>query len=88
MEETTFHDVYTMMMSVASLEGLKIVSRSLTFAVIAKLGACRLLLTDQKNSDMYQKIILNVSADDVYYALRQDWCSDDAVVCFNVLSDK
>lgn len=41
-------------------------------AAVNKLGACRLLLTDQKCSDINQKIILNVSADDVYYALRKD----------------
>lgn len=61
-----------MFASLARLDGFKVVSRTRVLAAVNRLGACRLLLTDQKCSDMYQRIILNVSADDVYYALRKD----------------
>lgn len=71
-EETNFQDVHTMLTSVAALDGFQMVTRTRIFAAVSKLAACRLLLTDQKCYDMYQKIILNVSADDVYYALKKD----------------
>lgn len=61
-----------MLLSVAALDGFQMVSRTVVFAAVSKLSACRLLLTDQKCYNMYQKIILNVSADDVYYALKED----------------
>lgn len=71
-EETTFADVYTMLTSLAALDGFMLVSRTRVLGVVNRLGACRLVLTDQKSSDIYQRIILNVSPDDVYYALRKD----------------
>lgn len=72
MEETAFTNVYTMLTSLSTLDGFAIVSRTRAMEAVNKLGACRLLLTDQKCSDINQRIILNVSADDVYYALRKD----------------
>lgn len=34
------------------------------------LGASRLLIVEDSRKDIYQKIILNVSVDDLYYALN------------------
>lgn len=61
-----------MLVSIAAIDGFKMVSTTAALGAIARLGACRLLLTDQKSHDMDQRIILNISADDVYYALRKD----------------
>lgn len=72
MEETLFANVYTMLKSLSTLDGFAAVSQTRAMEAVNKLGACRLLLTDQKSSDLNQRIILNVSADDVYYALRKD----------------
>lgn len=61
-----------MLESVAAIDGFQKVSCTVALSAVSKLGACRLLLIDQKPNDFHQKIILNVSADDVYYALRKD----------------
>lgn len=71
-EETNFSDVYRMLPSVMSLDGFQMVSVTVALQAVSRLGACRLLLTDQKAHDMDQWIILNISSDDVYYALRKD----------------
>lgn len=34
-----------------------------------RLGAMKLLLCEHSRADVYQKILLNVSADDIHYAL-------------------
>lgn len=61
-----------MFVSIAALNGFKIVSTTLALKAVSYLGACRLLLTDQKLNDMDQRIILNVSVDDVFYALNKE----------------
>ncbi|KAJ8978816.1 hypothetical protein NQ317_018906 [Molorchus minor] len=71
-EETTFADVYKMMVSCMAIDGFKMVSGTVALSAVARLSACRLILTDQKCNDIYQKIVLNVSGDDVYYALKND----------------
>lgn len=71
-DETTFADVHTMLTSVAAIDGFRMVSSTLTLAAVKYLCACRLLLSDPKSSDLNQRIILNVSADDIHYALRKD----------------
>ncbi|CAH1117278.1 unnamed protein product [Phaedon cochleariae] len=69
-EETTFADVFKMFQTCAAIEGFKMVSTTVALSAVARLGACRLILTEQKGCDIYQRIILNVSVDDVYYALK------------------
>ncbi|KAJ8923919.1 hypothetical protein NQ315_006695 [Exocentrus adspersus] len=70
-EETTFADIYKMLISCATIEGFKMVSGTVAFSALARLSACRLILSDPKCSDITQKLILNVSIDDVYYALKK-----------------
>lgn len=38
--------------------------------ICTTLGACRLLIVEDSAKDIFQKIILNVSVDDLYYALN------------------
>ncbi|CAH2000719.1 unnamed protein product [Acanthoscelides obtectus] len=71
-EETSFNDVFKMLMSCCAIDGFQRVSITIALSAVAKLSACRLILTDPKCCDIYQRIILNVSADDVYYALKND----------------
>lgn len=61
-----------MLTSLSTLDGFVTVSQTRAIDSVNRLGACRLLLTDQKCSDINQRIILNVSADDVYFALKKD----------------
>lgn len=71
-EETTFTDVFKMFGSVCTLYGFKMVSSTVALAAVARMSASRLILTDHNQNDIFQKIILNVSVDDVYYALKED----------------
>ncbi|XP_060516416.1 origin recognition complex subunit 1 isoform X2 [Cylas formicarius] len=69
-EETTFANVFTMLASCCALDGFKMVSCTAAQRAVSKLGACRLILIDQKCNHIYQKIILNVSSHDVYFAIK------------------
>nr|XP_023019413.1 origin recognition complex subunit 1 [Leptinotarsa decemlineata] len=69
-EETTFADVFRMFETCAAIEGFRRVSITVAMSAVYRLSACRLILTDQKCSDIHQRIILNVSVDDVHYALK------------------
>ncbi|KAK4884953.1 hypothetical protein RN001_001224 [Aquatica leii] len=70
-EETNFSSVFTMLQTIAAVDGFEMVSRSTVMTMITRLGACRLLLTDQKCNDIHQRIILNASTDDIHYALMK-----------------
>ncbi|XP_044747087.1 origin recognition complex subunit 1 [Coccinella septempunctata] len=72
LEETVFEDVCTTLNSLATLEGFKMVSLSLVSSAVYKLTSCRLLLSDQNCNGLNQRILLNVSSDDVYFALKKD----------------
>lgn len=72
-EETNFGDVYKMLVSHAAIDGFQMVTITTALTAVAKLSACRLLLTDPKCNNIHQRIVLNVSADDVFYALKQEW---------------
>ncbi|CAG9860215.1 unnamed protein product [Phyllotreta striolata] len=71
-EETTFCDVYKMLITCSSIEGFKITSPTVAQRSVARLSAYKLILTDQKCNNINQKIILNVSIDDVFYALNKN----------------
>ncbi|KAF5301980.1 hypothetical protein FQR65_LT19155 [Abscondita terminalis] len=68
-EETNFTKVYRMLSTIAAVDAFEMVSRTTVILMIARLGASRLLLTDQKCNDTNQRIILNASTDDIHYAL-------------------
>lgn len=71
-EETTFSDVYTMLVSCCALDGFKMVSVTAAQRALYSLSSCKLILTDPKCADIYQRVILNVSVHDVYFALKQE----------------
>ncbi|XP_066249026.1 origin recognition complex subunit 1 [Euwallacea similis] len=71
-EETSFVDVYTMLVSCCALDGFKMVSSTAAQRALWQLSASKLILTDQKCNDIYQRVILNVSIHDVYFALKKD----------------
>lgn len=71
-EETNFADVFAMLISISAINGFLMTSITIALKAVSYLAACRLLLTDSKQSDMDQRIILNISSDDVYYALKDD----------------
>jgi hypothetical protein len=61
-----------MLVSICAINGFNLVSCTVALRAVSRLGACRLLLVDQKCHDLDERIILNVSPDDVYYALKEE----------------
>ncbi|KAH8291014.1 hypothetical protein KR054_007795 [Drosophila jambulina] len=69
-EETTFMGVYTQVETIAAFMGVTLPAPGRALRLCAKLGAERLIISEHSRNDLFQKILLNVSADDIHYALR------------------
>ncbi|XP_017078515.1 origin recognition complex subunit 1 [Drosophila eugracilis] len=69
-EETTFMGVYQQVETIAAFMGVTFPPPGSALRLCAKLGAERLIISEHSRNDLFQKILLNVSADDIHYALR------------------
>ncbi|XP_030382103.1 origin recognition complex subunit 1 [Scaptodrosophila lebanonensis] len=69
-EETTFMGVYTQVETIAAFMGAVVPAPGRALRLCSKLGAERLIICEHSRTDIFQKILLNVSADDIHYALR------------------
>ncbi|XP_074077540.1 origin recognition complex subunit 1 [Macrotis lagotis] len=72
LEEATFQQVYRQHVALCRIEGLPHPTVSETMAVCSRLGSCRLLLVEPSKNDLLLRVRLNVSQDDVLYALKED----------------
>ncbi|KAM5248595.1 origin recognition complex subunit 1 [Ctenodactylus gundi] len=72
LEEATFQQIYSQHVALCRMEGLPFPTMSETMAVCSHLGACRLLLTEPSRNDLLLRVRLNVSQDDVLYALKEE----------------
>ncbi|KAL6108393.1 orc1 [Pungitius sinensis] len=72
LEEATFQQVFVQHQALCRVEGLQPVSVSEGLAVCQRLGGCRLLLLEPSRLGVLQRVRLNVSQDDVLYALKAD----------------
>ncbi|CAL7938262.1 unnamed protein product [Xylocopa violacea] len=70
-EEVYFKDAYKQLESFCSFDGIKIPTVTEILAVCGRLGANRLLICEHSRNDIYQKILLNVSTDDIHYATQE-----------------
>ncbi|XP_029036874.1 origin recognition complex subunit 1 isoform X1 [Osmia bicornis bicornis] len=70
-EEVYFKDAYYQLESLCSFDGIEVPTVTETLAVCSRLGASRLLICEHSKNDIYQKLLLNVSVDDVHYALHE-----------------
>ncbi|CAN9501505.1 unnamed protein product [Ophioblennius macclurei] len=70
LEEATFQQVLVQHQALCLLEGLSPASVSEVQAVCHRLGACRLLLLESNRLGVLQRVRLNVSQDDILYALN------------------
>merc|ERR1712142_1066839 len=71
LEEALFFEVYDQFCSHCRMEGgFQPPNACTTFAICNNLGSCRLLLTEAGRKDVYPRIRLNVSQDDVMFALK------------------
>lgn len=69
-EEVTFQGVYNQLKAIVSLNGLQLPTTGSTLNISGRLGASRLLICEHSRKDIYQKILLNISSDDFYYAIQ------------------
>ncbi|XP_063469909.1 origin recognition complex subunit 1 isoform X5 [Symphalangus syndactylus] len=72
LEEATFQQIYSQHVALCRMEGLPYPTMSETMAVCSRLGSCRLLLVEPSRNDMLLRVRLNVSQDDVLYALKEE----------------
>lgn len=64
--------VFVQHQALCRIEGLRPIGVSEGLAVCQRLGACRLLLLEPSHVGVLQHIRLNVSQDDIFYALKAD----------------
>ncbi|XP_036611341.1 origin recognition complex subunit 1 [Trichosurus vulpecula] len=72
LEEATLQQVYHQHVALCRIEGLPHPTVSETMAVCSRLGSCRLLLVEPSKNDLLLRVRLNVSQDDVLYALKEE----------------
>ncbi|NXS38136.1 ORC1 protein, partial [Pomatostomus ruficeps] len=71
-EEATVQQVYQHHVALCRVEGLQSPTVSEIMAICSRLGACRLLLVEASNKYLHMRVRLNLSQDDVMYALREE----------------
>ncbi|NXY00869.1 ORC1 protein, partial [Pteruthius melanotis] len=71
-EEATVQQVYHHHVALCRMEGLQSPTVSEIMAICSRLGACRLLLVEASNKYLDKRVRLNLSQDDVMYALREE----------------
>ncbi|KAJ8684152.1 hypothetical protein QAD02_019944 [Eretmocerus hayati] len=69
-EEVIFKNVYYQMKPMCLMEGQEVPNSSEVLAICGRLVSYRLLTCDNPRRDILQKILLNVSTDDVHFALQ------------------
>ncbi|XP_015116110.1 origin recognition complex subunit 1 [Diachasma alloeum] len=69
-EEAVFQNVYKQLEALCSFEGVKTPNISQSLEICSMLSANRLLLCEHSRMDIMQRILLNVSADDIHFALQ------------------
>ncbi|NXC45216.1 ORC1 protein, partial [Penelope pileata] len=71
-EEATVQQVYHQHVSLCRMEGMPSPTVSAVMAICSRLGACRLLLLEAGTKYLHTRLRLNVSQDDVMYALKEE----------------
>ncbi|KFV58501.1 Origin recognition complex subunit 1 [Tyto alba] len=71
-EEATIQQVYHQHVALCRIEGMQSPTISEIMAICSRLGACRLLLVESSNKYLHMQVRLNISQDDVMYALKDE----------------
>ncbi|XP_062974400.1 origin recognition complex subunit 1 [Elgaria multicarinata webbii] len=72
LEEATVQQIFHQHVALCRIEGLQTPTISEIMAISSRLGTCRLLLVESSNKYLHMRIRLNVSQDDVMYALKEE----------------
>ncbi|XP_053975499.1 origin recognition complex subunit 1-like [Hylaeus volcanicus] len=70
-EDVYFIDAYKQLEALCSFDGIKVPTVTEILAVCGRLSASRLLICEHARNDIYQKILLNVSTDDIHYGIQE-----------------
>ena len=68
---SVFSKVYQQLQVLYRMEGLHAANMSQISGVCSNLGASRLILLDGSKRDLYRRVRLNISQEDVIFALRE-----------------
>ncbi|KFZ59807.1 Origin recognition complex subunit 1 [Antrostomus carolinensis] len=71
-EEATVQQVYHQHVALCRIEGMQSPTISEIMAICSRLGACRLLLVESSDKYLHMRVRLNISQDDVTYALKDE----------------
>ncbi|NXS07706.1 ORC1 protein, partial [Neodrepanis coruscans] len=71
-EEATVQQVYHQHVALCRIEGIESPTVSEMMAICCRLGACRLLLLEASDKYLHMRVRLNLSQDDVMFALREE----------------
>ncbi|NXD77256.1 ORC1 protein, partial [Halcyon senegalensis] len=71
-EEATVQQIYHQHIALSRIEGMRSPTVSEIMAICSRLGACRLLLVESSNKYLHMRVRLNISQDDVTYALKDE----------------
>ncbi|NWR28449.1 ORC1 protein, partial [Tachuris rubrigastra] len=71
-EEATVQQVYHQHMALCRIEGMQRPTVSEMMAICSRLGASRILLLEASNKYLHMRVRLNLSQDDVMYALKEE----------------
>lgn len=69
-EEVNFHGVYIQFKTITVLNGVRTPPSGSALSIATRLNASRLIIAEHSRKDLYMKILLNISADDFYYATQ------------------
>ncbi|XP_039175980.1 origin recognition complex subunit 1 [Crotalus tigris] len=72
LEEATIQQIFHQHIALCRIEGLPVPTVSDIMAISSRLGACKLLLVESHAKYLGMRVRLNVSQNDVMYALKQD----------------
>ncbi|KFQ38769.1 Origin recognition complex subunit 1 [Mesitornis unicolor] len=71
-EEATIQQIYHQHIALCRIEGMQSPTVSEIMAICSRLGACRLLLVESSNQYLHMRVRLNISQDDVMFALKDE----------------
>ncbi|XP_015586652.1 origin recognition complex subunit 1 isoform X2 [Cephus cinctus] len=69
-EEAIFKNVFKQFEALCSFDGVKTPSITESLGICARLGAYRLLICEHSRADITQRILLNVSSDDIHFSMQ------------------
>lgn len=71
-DECVFKKIYMQLESICAFSGIPVPSPEQSIGICIRLGSSRLLICEAGKTDIFMKVVLNVSTDDVHFALQEE----------------